>query len=281
MLLGRQPFAAKLPAESRIRARPGPSAGDGVHVVGALARRHHDAGVGRLQPAADRHPGLPPVVAAIETGSAREIDAAAHRARRQRARRHRAGRRSQPSPAVAVAAEERRAARDERAPAIDVERRREGGTGEDVGRFRHPVASAVPRSREADVRRQQQVMLVHRTHGEGQRAADEASGIDLQPRGAGIARAEQAAPGAGVVGGRGARRQRGRQHEDQEGKEFAEASLEYEGPGLTARAPRVDLCYGLIVCGGDRGDAGRGRRPGRRGRHVRRLARRQDQLGRA
>ena len=192
----RQPFATKLPAESRIRARPGSPAGDRIHVVGALARRHRDAGVGRFQPAADRHPGLAPVVAAIETSPAREIHAPAHRARRQRARRHRAGRRSQPSPAVAVADEECRAARDERAPAIDVERRRECGSGEDVGRHRHPVASAVSRAGEADVRRQQQVMLVHRTDGKGQRAAHEASGIDLQPRGAGIAACGTGRPSA-------------------------------------------------------------------------------------
>ena len=237
----RQPFAARLPAESRIGARPRPPAGQRIHLVRALARHRHAADVVRLRARCRCYSRTVPSRRYEKTALAREIDTSADAARRRA--REPASSRTVTQP---FASDRRRSGRLPRRlrrarAGLDVEDRRERGSREDVRRHHHPVASAVTRAGDARVRRQQQVMRIRRADGQGQRAAHEAAGIDVQPRGAGIARAEQTAPATGIVGRGGARREPGRRARRRGRSGVDEMSSEKEGPGQLARAPRVGL----------------------------------------
>src|SRR5215467_4607176 len=118
-------------------------------------------------------PGPAPVVAAVEAGPAREIDAARNRSGDQRPRRRGPGGRRHGAPAISVVAEEGGRAGNERTPSVGVESRGECRPRQDVWRLDLPIAPAISRAPHPAVGTQQQMVRLLRADRERERAADE------------------------------------------------------------------------------------------------------------
>ena len=198
-----------------IVARPQLPCGDHVDNFRRAGTDHDGIGVLPGQRLIDRDPGRAPVIAAIHTFPAREVDACRHGASRHRARRCGPGRSRGDAPPLRVAPKDRRSPGDEGTRAVQIVRDGERRADQHVRRLHRPVAPAVARRQHTAVGRQQEVVGLRRADGEGDGPADEAAGVDREPGRPAVAGPKEPAPRARIVRARRAGPQRDAQGQEQ------------------------------------------------------------------